>query len=137
MPSRKPNSRAGARAIMSHNVRDSITLGDMPAKPSPFRLTIHPPRADDHSQQSTAPATGFGINPYGQEQADEQPEEGEELPIAHSAAVKRSRSGREIKATKKHDFAYESDTFIPSSVGKEDDGDGGDDYQGAQGPSRE
>ncbi|KAH4612209.1 hypothetical protein HBH82_032660 [Parastagonospora nodorum] len=135
MMGRKPNPRAGGRANMSRNVRGSITPGDMPAKPSPLRLTIHPPRASDHSQQSTAPTLGFGIDPYDQEQADEQPEEDEELPIAQPVAVRRSRSGREIKATKKHDFAYGSDTFMPSSVGKEDDEDGGDDYQGAPGPS--
>lgn len=128
MTGRKHNLRAGARSNMSRDVRDSITSGDMPAKPSPFRLTIRPP---------TAPTLGFENDPYGQEQADEQPEEDEELPIAHPVAIKRSRSGREIKATKQHDFAYGSDIAIPSSVGKEYDEEGEDDYRGAQGPSRE
>jgi len=128
MTGRNSHSRAGTRSNMSRDVRDSITPGDMPAKPSPFRLTINPP---------TAPTLGFGIDPYGQEQADEQPEEDEELPIAQPVAVKRSRSGREIKATKHHDFAYGSDMAIPSSVGKEDEEDGEDDYRGTQGPSRE
>jgi hypothetical protein len=127
--------RASGRASAARSLRDSATSGAIPIEPSPLRLKLNLPRASSQNPQGAIRAPSFALDLDGEGQADEQLEEDDDLPVMQPEA-RTTRTGRVIKSTKQQDFAYGSDAFIPSSVGKADDEEYDAAYQGRGGSSR-